>query len=177
MRREHAPEREGQDRIHRHGRDLEINRVEKEHEQCQQGDGEADQVVYVPVVHDTRSHRDDEFRAGLRLHRYNRLLDPLFARFGCEEVAHGSLEACRSVCSLKMTDNLMRVPHGLAIGADFFWDEERTAEKIYFKKYLTAATYPVLISEIENKFSVSIAEKIAYKNAKTYLEKYFRTSE
>lgn len=65
----------------------------------------------------------------------------------------------------------------LAIGADFFWDEERTAEKIYFRKYLTAATYPVLLSEIENKFSVAIAEKIAYKNAKTYLEKYFRTSE
>ena len=63
--------------------------------------------------------------------------------------------------------------NNLAIGADFFWDEEKPAEKTYFKPYVTAATYPNLLSEITEKFSMEFAEKIAYRNAQSFLDKYF----
>ena len=63
----------------------------------------------------------------------------------------------------------------LAIGSDFFWDEEKTAEKTYFKTYISAATYPLLLSEIAKKFSLEFAEKIAYRNSLSYLNKYFKS--
>jgi membrane dipeptidase len=61
----------------------------------------------------------------------------------------------------------------LAIGADFFWDDNKPADKTYFKKYISATTYPVLLDEIASKFSLEIARKIAYGNAQTYMTKYF----
>jgi len=64
----------------------------------------------------------------------------------------------------------------LAIGSDFFWDETKPGDKTYFKKYVSAATYPKLLSEISDKFSLAFAEKIAYRNAQSFLEKYYKKS-
>ena len=61
----------------------------------------------------------------------------------------------------------------LAIGADFFWDADKAADRTYFKSYISAATYPVLLEEITRKFSLEIAEKIAYRNTQSYLTEYF----
>lgn len=64
--------------------------------------------------------------------------------------------------------------NNLAIGADYFWDDEKTPEKTYFQDYLTAATYPKLLSEISKNISPEFAEKIAYRNAQSYLTKYLK---
>jgi len=58
----------------------------------------------------------------------------------------------------------------LAIGADFFFDDERK-EQIYYPKYNSASSYPKLLTEIENRFSKEVAEKIANKNALKFIQK------
>ena len=57
----------------------------------------------------------------------------------------------------------------LAIGADFFWDEDRKQNEIYYSKFMTASTYPLFLEEIEKRFSKEIAEKIAFKNALRFI--------
>jgi microsomal dipeptidase-like Zn-dependent dipeptidase len=59
----------------------------------------------------------------------------------------------------------------MCIGADFFWDETRTQDEIYYRKFNSAATYPLYLKEIESRFSKEIAEKIAYKNATDFIRK------
>lgn len=56
----------------------------------------------------------------------------------------------------------------LAIGADFFFDDERS-EQIYFPRFNSASTYPLFLDTIEKQFSPEIADKIAYKNALRYI--------
>jgi membrane dipeptidase len=58
----------------------------------------------------------------------------------------------------------------MGIGADFFFDDERT-EQIYYPKFNSASTYPVLLEEIAKRFSKETAEKIAYKNALSFIRK------
>ena len=58
----------------------------------------------------------------------------------------------------------------LGIGADFFFDDERT-EQIYYPKYSSASSYPQLLAEIEKRFSKGIVEKIAFKNALNFIQK------
>jgi membrane dipeptidase len=58
----------------------------------------------------------------------------------------------------------------IAIGADFFFDDERT-EQIYYPKYNSASSYPVLLTEIEKRFSKKIVEKIAFQNALKFIQK------
>ncbi|MCB9059565.1 MAG: membrane dipeptidase [Calditrichae bacterium] len=60
----------------------------------------------------------------------------------------------------------------LCLGADFFWDENRAQDQIYYKKFISASTYPVLLEEVEKRFSNEIAEKIAWKNAASFIEKF-----
>ncbi len=57
----------------------------------------------------------------------------------------------------------------IALGADFFFDDERT-DQIYYPKYNTASTYPVLLAEIEKRFSLEVAEKISHKNAFRFIQ-------
>jgi membrane dipeptidase len=60
--------------------------------------------------------------------------------------------------------------NSLAFGADYFWDDQRKQEDIYHKEHISASTYPAILEQIENRISREFAEKIAYKNAKTFLE-------
>ncbi|KAA3610168.1 MAG: peptidase [Calditrichaeota bacterium] len=61
----------------------------------------------------------------------------------------------------------------IAIGADFFFDDERQ-EQIYYPKFNSASCYPILLDEIEKRFSKTIVEKIAYKNAQRFIQKQIK---
>lgn len=58
----------------------------------------------------------------------------------------------------------------LAFGADFFWDGDRSQDSIYHKEHISASTYPSILEKIKQRFSKEFAEKIAHKNAQSFLE-------
>lgn len=59
----------------------------------------------------------------------------------------------------------------LCIGADFFWDESRPQDAIYYNKFSSASTYPLFVEQIGKRFSDEIAGKIAWTNAANFIEK------